>query len=63
MRILNSLIVPENVKGVPFGIFNIYFVAKYQKIEGGPLVLSDFVCYVEIVEMQKGPFPWYSCLD
>ena len=36
MRILNSLIVPKNVKGGPLGFFNIHPVAKYQKTEGGP---------------------------
>ena len=37
MRILNSLKVPKNVKVGPLGFFNIHPVAKYQKIEGGPL--------------------------
>ena len=33
MRILNTLIVPKNVKGGLFEVFNSQFVAKYQKIE------------------------------
>ena len=32
MRILNSLIVPKNLKGGPFGIFNIPSVAKFKKL-------------------------------
>ena len=31
MRILNSLIVPKNVKGGALDFFNIHTVAKYQK--------------------------------
>ena len=34
MRILNSLIVPKNVRGGHLGFFNIHSVAKHQKIEG-----------------------------
>ena len=34
--ILKSLIVPKNLKD-PLGFSNIYYVPKYQKIEGGPL--------------------------
>ena len=36
MTILNSLIVPKNLKGDPLGFSNIYYFPKYQKIEGGP---------------------------
>ena len=37
MRILNSLIVPKNVKGGPLGFFNINPVAKSQKkLKGEP---------------------------
>ena len=36
MTILNSLIVPKNLKD-PLGFSNIYYVPKYQKIEGGTL--------------------------
>ena len=35
MRILNSLIVPKNVKGYPLRSFNIRSVAKYSKNERG----------------------------
>ena len=37
MKIVNSLIVPKNVKGGPLGFFNIHSVAKYQKMKGDPL--------------------------
>ena len=32
----NSLTMPKNWKGGPFGIFNIHSAEKYRKIEGGP---------------------------
>ena len=35
MRIFNSLIVPNNVKGGPLGFFNIHSVAKHQKNRRG----------------------------
>ena len=33
-------IVPKNVKGGPSGFINIHSIAKYQKLEGGPLGTS-----------------------
>ena len=40
MRFLKSVTLPNNVKGGPLGFFNNPYVAKYQKIEGHPLVQS-----------------------
>ena len=51
MRILNSLIVPKNVKGWgPLGFFSIHSVAKYQKKTeiGDPLVSPGTVLYVKL---------------
>ena len=35
-KIEKSLTMPKKLKRGPFGIFNIHYVGKYQKIEGGP---------------------------
>ena len=44
MRILNSLIVPKNVKGGPLGLFNIHSVTEYEKkLKGDPLVTLIFL--------------------
>ena len=51
---MKSLIVPKNLKGVPFRIFKIHFVSKYRKTrKENPLASSGFVGYVKKIEKKS----------
>ena len=57
MKSLKQSHSAKNVKGIPFGIFNVHFVAKYQTSVGGPFGdLDKFSKSQCRKKLKAGPF-------